>query len=127
MITESVALSASGQVCQTVWINVLSPGLTSCASCEFTCPCDTAPAAAGIAGTISSSGGFGLIVFGGGTVEQLIAAAGCPVSTMGVWTTAGGSFAGYVPGAPGFVNASFLAAFPGGNIPANTPFILKCV
>ncbi len=127
VFNETVAVTESGQICQTVWVNAGSPGLTSCATCEFTCPCATAATPGGITGTVPTTGGFGLIVFGGGTVQQLLTATGCPAATTGVWATVGGNFLAYVPGAPAFVNAAFLASFPGGNIAANTPLMIKCV
>jgi PPE-repeat protein len=81
-----------------------------------------------ISGSIPRNGGFGLVVFGGGTVQQLVTATGCPTATMAVWATIAGEFVVYVPGTTiGAVNAAFMAAFPGGNIPANTPFVGKCV
>lgn len=67
--------------------------------------------------------GFGLIVFGGGTVAQLVTASA--VGTSGaLYATVGGNFVPYVPGTTiAAVNADFLAAFPGGNVPANTAFV----
>lgn len=78
-------------------------------------------------GSLSSgsvpSRGFGLIVFGGGTIAELVIASG--VGARGaLYATVGGNFIVYVPGARiDAVNADFLAAFPGGVIPANTAFI----
>ena len=47
---------------------------------------------------------------------------------MAVWATTAGSFMVYVPGTTiTAVNADFMAAFPGGNIPANSPFVGKCL
>jgi hypothetical protein len=67
--------------------------------------------------------GFGLIVFGGGTVAQLVTASGVGNSGA-LYATVGGIFVPYVPGTTiAAVNADFLAAFPGGNIPANTAFV----
>lgn len=91
-----------------------------------------APAPAGgtgalTSGSVPAAGGFGLIVFGGGTTAQLVTASACPSATSAFWFTSGGNFLTYVPGTTiAAVNADFLAAFPGGNIPANTPFIGKC-
>lgn len=67
--------------------------------------------------------GFGLIVFGGGTVAQLVTASGVGNSGA-LYATVGGNFVPYVPGTTiAAVNADFLAAFPGGNVPANTAFV----
>jgi len=78
-------------------------------------------------GSIPQGGGFGLIVFGGGTIQQLVAATGCPTASMALWATVGGNFVTYVPGTTiGAVNADFLTTFPNGVIPAGTPFIGKC-
>lgn len=80
-----------------------------------------------ISGAIPQGGGFGLIVYGGGTLQQLVTATGCPVATMALWATVSGTFVTYVPGTTvSVVNAEFLATYPG-NIPANTPFVGKCV
>ncbi len=78
-------------------------------------------------GSIPQGGGFGLIVFGGGTIQQLVAATGCPTASMALWATVAGNFVTYVPGTTiGAVNADFMATFPSGVIPAGTPFIGKC-
>lgn len=84
-------------------------------------------------GTISgdkppaSGGGIGLFVFNGGTVQQLVTASGCNPATASFYVTSGGVFLTYVPGTTiTAVNADFLAKFPGGNIPANTPMMGKC-
>lgn len=68
-----------------------------------------------------------MFVYGGGTIDQLIEATGCPVSSMAVWTTEDGEFVVYVPAAQiGAVNAAFLALFPNEMIPASTAFVGKC-
>ncbi|MEI6665255.1 MAG: Ig domain-containing protein [Chloroflexota bacterium] len=80
------------------------------------------------AGAVPPSGGFGLIVYTGGTVQQLVTATGCPVSTMALWSVSNGTFVIYVPGTSNStVNATFLASFPNGELPADTPLIAKCV
>ena len=46
---------------------------------------------------------------------------------MALWATVNGNFVTYVPGTTiTAVNADFLAAFPGGILPAGTPLIGKC-
>lgn len=80
------------------------------------------------AGVVPPGGGFGLIVYTGGTVQQLVTATGCPVSTMALWSVSNGTFVIYVPGTTNStVNAAFLASFPNGELPADTPLIAKCV
>lgn len=78
------------------------------------------------AGSVPDDGKFGLFVFGGGTIAQLVtaAAAGRDGRRLAIWATVNGRFVTYLPGTRiGQVNAEFLAAFPNGNIPANTAFI----
>jgi hypothetical protein len=91
----------------------------------------TAPAGGSgaiVSGSIPKTGGFGLIVWGGGNVSALVTATGCPQATMALWATIAGEFVVYVPGTTiGAVNAAFMAAFPGGAIPANTALLGKCV
>lgn len=77
-------------------------------------------------GTLTSGSvpatGFGLIVFSGGTVAQLVTASGAGSGAL--YFTVAGNFLTYVPGTTiAAVNAAFLEAFPGGNVPANTAFI----
>lgn len=77
-------------------------------------------------GSIPAAGGFGLVVFGGGTLDQLVSASGCPAATAAFYATVNGAFVTYVPGTSiGAVNAAFMAAFPAG-IPAGTALIGKC-
>jgi hypothetical protein len=73
-------------------------------------------------GTIAASG-VSLVIFDGGTVEDLAAAA-TEAGLVSVSLTVDGSFVVYIPGAPAFVNAAFNAAFADG-IAANTPVIVK--
>ena len=90
----------------------------------------TTPPAAG-AGSISSgsvpaAGGFGLIV-ASGDIKGVVTASGCPAASAAFWATVNGNFVTYVPGTTiSAVNADFLAAFPGGILPAATPLIAKC-
>lgn len=79
-----------------------------------------------VSGSLPLAGGFGLIVFGGGSYDELLAASGCPGGSARFWFTAGGEFLILVPTtAVGAVNAPFDAVF-GGTIPANTPLIRAC-
>jgi hypothetical protein len=73
------------------------------------------------AGTI---GAHGIIpaVFNGGTVAQMVSAAGTGLNSMWIFNT--GAAVGYTVGAPDFVNAAFLALFPNGTVPASQIVIL---
>jgi hypothetical protein len=84
----------------------------------------SAPPVAGDAtftGTIAPSG-VSLVTFGGGTLAEF-AAAGTATGAVSVWTTVGGSFIGWIPGAPAVVNAAFFAQFADG-VPAGTIVII---
>ena len=78
-----------------------------------------------VAGSVPQVG-FGLLVFGGGTNEQLIEASGCPPATARFWASSGGTFIPYIPGSKiAVVNAAWNTLFEGG-IPENTPLIGRC-
>lgn len=64
-----------------------------------------------------AASGASLATWSGGPVTQLPAA-------QSYWVTAEGEFLGYVPGAPSFVNARFLALFSNGHIPAGTTLVV---
>jgi len=69
-----------------------------------------------------SDEGVSLVVFGGGSVEDLADAADA-AGAISVSLTVNGEFVVYIVGAPDFVNAAFVAAFEDG-IEAGTPVIL---
>ncbi len=80
-----------------------------------------------ISGSIPEHGGFGLVVFGGGTNADLIEASGCPEETATFWATDDGEFVTFIPGtAVSAVNDDWDDLFDGG-IPANTALIGRCV
>lgn len=76
-------------------------------------PLPTPPPASGVAtgtitGNLPPTGKAGLVVWGGGSMESLVATAGgrgCNVRS--VYTVKDGRFIGYTPGAPAFVNANW--------------------
>jgi hypothetical protein len=107
VITETVTVTAAGQLCQTVWITTAMPGVTACATVQF------AKSLTFTGGTIAPVG-VSIVSFTG-TVLQLDAAgaANTPKVTS-VSATAGGKLITYVIGAPSFVNVEFNAAFPMG-------------
>jgi hypothetical protein len=75
-------------------------------------------------------GGYGTFAFGGGTLEQLLAASGCPRETaVFFFNKPDGTFATWIPFSDvAIVNAEFLAIFSGDPpIPANTIFTARCV
>jgi hypothetical protein len=94
-------------------------------------PVPTAPpgplAVPSLTGTIPAGGGFGLVVWGGGPIDRIPAAAGpLGCSVRAIWQTRSGEFVGYVYGAPGIVNATWNAQFADGTLPASTALILVC-
>ena len=78
-------------------------------------------------GAIPPGGGFGLVVFGGGTSAQLVAASGCPPQTAVFWVTSpAGNFVTYIPAASvATVNSEWRTMFANG-IPANTALVARC-
>ena len=69
----------------------------------------------------------GMVVFGGGTIEQLVAATGCPSSLLALWTTVNGAFVVYIPSTSNMaVNATFMAQYANNQISGNTPFMGRC-
>lgn len=89
----------------------------------------TTPVTSGlISGSVPRNGGYGIIAVNTTAAAQQVAeATGCPIGTMALYATVGGSFLAYVPGTTiGAVNAAFLGAFPNGNVPAGTALLGKC-
>ncbi len=78
-------------------------------------------------GAIPPEGGFELVIFGGGTILDLVAAAACPPAAGAFWTTDDvGNFVIYLPGSTvAIVNAAWNEKFPG-EIPSGTPLLGKC-
>ena len=80
-----------------------------------------------ITGDVPGTGGLALVVWGGGTLEQLNAAArpyGCGITST--WATqTGGGLVGYIMGAPPQVNGAWRAQY-GEALPAGAPVILVC-
>ncbi len=67
--------------------------------------------------------GFSLLVYAGGSVEELVACAQSRHATA-LYTLNDGGYVPYIFGAPDFVNSSFGELFAGG-VPATTPLIIK--
>ncbi|MCK9487343.1 MAG: serine hydrolase [Dehalococcoidia bacterium] len=93
-----------------------------------TAACRPASTRPGLAGSVPSRGGLGLVMWGGGTtagIETAALARDCTLTS--VWATQpGGGMVGYRFGAPAFVNAPWYAAIGGQTIPAGTPMMLVC-
>lgn len=115
--TVTVRVSTTAAISQTVM-----PAATSTPA-----PASVAGATGAlVSGSIPANGGFGLVVFGGGTSAELVAASSCPTGSSAFWASSGGSFVTYVPGtAISAVNQAWLALFAGG-IPSGTPLIGRC-
>jgi len=78
-----------------------------------------------LAGDVPSRG-IGLIVFGGGTNEELVAAAGCQPENVAFFVADDGALVGFIPAAQvALVNARWNALYPDG-LPANVPLIVRC-
>ena len=93
VITETVTVTATGQICQTVWITVGSPGVTVCGDVFYT------KSLTSFSGTVAE-----LDAAGAANVPVLVTAS----------ATANGKLITFVIGAPAFVNAEFNATFPNG-------------
>ena len=118
-----------------VWQRVRAHGVAGWVASEFLEPVPLAPACGtrsagvgpGLLGWIPDAG-FGLVIWGGGTVHGMANAAaveGCSLRV--VWANkTGGGYVAYVFGAPNFVNAEWFRQFPGGRIPGGTPLMIQC-
>lgn len=70
--------------------------------------------------------GVGLILFGGGTNEELVTASGCEVAAARFFATVDGRFVGFIPAAQiALVNAEWNEHFAGG-LPAHLPLLARC-
>jgi beta-N-acetylhexosaminidase len=92
-------------------------------------PAPLAPAdAPALAGDLPTSGGFGLVVWIGGPVDDLVGAAtdkGCDVSA--VWSNnAAGDFISYIPGALDAANAAWYDRFPDGSMSGDSAVVVAC-
>lgn len=88
-------------------------------------PAPVTPSATIVSGTVFH-GGVSIIVFSGGTTEELVSAIGCPLPTLAMWASSPtGTLVQYTVGRPAFVNASWTGLFPAG-LPELTPLLVKC-
>ena len=83
----------------------------------------------GLSGDVPAGAGFGLVVWGGGTVQGVAHAASLRgTSLRSVWAAnPGGGLVGYILDAPPFVNGAWSQRFPGNRIPAGTPLLVHSV
>lgn len=98
------------------------------AACPAAAPQRVASSSAALAGDLPAQGGYGIVVWAGGTVEAMATAAaarGCQLSA--VWATSDdGKLLVYLFGAPDVVNEGWLNEFTGGQVPAGAAVLLVC-
>jgi hypothetical protein len=87
-----------------------------------------APGAPTITGDLPAAGGFGLVVWGGGSADALVDAAqsrGCDAAS--VWANdAAGQFVSYIAGAPAIANGAWNTRFEGGPMPGDSAVVIVC-
>jgi hypothetical protein len=93
------------------------------ATSTVTLTIDAAPPTVGTFIGEFPSKGLALVVWGGGEIGAALNAA-ADQGAGGLFVTRDGRFIGYTIGAPSFVNASFLATYAEGDIPAGTPMLV---
>jgi hypothetical protein len=96
---------------------------------EAQTPTPTAPAESGVQGELPIHGGFALVVWSGGALDDLRASArqkGCDVRS--VWVIRQGEIVGHIFGAPTVANESSgsATAFPGSQAAGGSPLIVVC-
>jgi hypothetical protein len=75
----------------------------------------------------SKHAGIALFTYSGGSVNQLqeeVFEKGCGMVSL--WTAVGGRLVGYIPRAPAFANAAFLAVYPEGQISSGAILLVAC-
>ena len=78
-------------------------------------------------GTLPSPGDTGLVVWSGGTTNELESVVAQSCDPRSAWANrSGGGLIGFIFGAPSAVNASFLGQYPSGSLPAETPLVIVC-
>lgn len=139
--SELITVTASGQICQSFYIVAAAPPETACASVTYTAPAgggsssgsgspgsgSGSPGGAGSPGNPPAGGkpgfvaapNFGagasaMVIFSGGTVDDLEAATAA-AGGSGVWVQdASGAFQLLIANGPAFLKAAFAAKFPSG-------------
>ncbi len=109
VINETVAVTANGQICQTVWVNVLSPGITACAPCSFTCLCATPLTPAAQTVTSTRTGVYCFIYSGPTTpTANLVTLFTSGVTAVNKVTLPDGSYSSWFRLAPGLATITAL-------------------
>lgn len=110
VINETVVVTATGQICQTVWINVLSPGITSCAPCVFTCPCGTPVSPVAQTVTATSTGVYCFVYSGPTTpVASFVTRFTAGVSGVNKMNLPDSSYSSWFSAAPQFATIVVLS------------------
>ncbi len=81
-----------------------------------------------VSGSINRNG-LALIVFSGGSTQQLIDAVssgGCSISRQAISTISGGRWVTLIPAAPAQVNAGWNSLY-GAGLPTNVPLVVRCL
>ncbi len=121
-------VSAGGQTGWVAGIYIV-PGTaapTPPPSAPTAAPTPPPPAGGTISGSVSTAGGYSLVLWTGGRIEALVSAAqglGCGVRS--VWVSRSGVLIAYIVGAPAFVNETWTAQMGTGALP-EVPIILVC-
>jgi hypothetical protein len=124
--TGTATATATGTATGTATATATATGTATATATATATGTATASTGTIISGSVPPVG-FGLIVWGGGTRAQLVAAAKCTAPTLAFWATSAGEFVTYVPGTQiAAVNAGFDALFGPVNIPPNTPLVSRC-
>jgi len=78
-------------------------------------------------GSLPAPGDAGLVVWGGGTTNELESVVAQSCTPRSAWANrSGGGLIGYIFGAPSAVNSGFLSQYPNGSLPAETPLVIVC-
>jgi len=111
--SETVAVTADGQICQSFWMVAAVDPVTACATVAFTKSLPTGD------GKFTTAPNFGTgavaqVVFGGGTVDDLeVSMVGA--GATGVWVQdSTGAFQLLIANGPAFLKDAFALKFPGG-------------
>jgi uncharacterized protein YkwD len=96
-------------------------------ACSISIRPGNAQAGGQVSGTVPGPGGMALVVWSGGSAEELKAAlSSTSCKPRSIWASRSGSLIGYLYGAPDAVNVAFRGQFPSGSMPAQTPLVLVC-
>ncbi|MSQ29788.1 MAG: serine protease [Dehalococcoidia bacterium] len=95
-------------------------------SIDPSAPARSAPGFGRITRGVLASSGSALVIFGGGSGDDLVVSSGCARPLVGFWATSpSGELVPFIPAAPDAVNARWEELYPFG-IPANTSLVAVC-